>query len=70
MELVYSSLKKAKNMNVYKKEEFPDDLHYKKNVRFGDLLILADVGYMMYLKQNDSDNHFPSKNDKNTLLNS
>lgn len=55
-------------MNVYKKEEFPDDLHYKKNVRFGDLLILADVGYMMYLKQNDSDNYFSSKN--NTLLNS
>lgn len=50
MNLVYESLKKIQHINVFKRDEFPDELHYKKNPRFGDLVIVADLGYSIYLK--------------------
>ena len=54
MELVYNSLKKAKNMNVYKKGELPDELHYKNNVRHGDILLVADSGYMISVTKKEA----------------
>ena len=36
-------------MDVYKKEEIPEYLHYKNNVRIGDLLIVANLGHAIYI---------------------
>ena len=49
IDYVYTTLKKVKNIDVYKKAEIPDELFYKFNVRIGDLLIVTDIGYAVYI---------------------
>ena len=49
LEYVYKTLKQIKNIDVYKKAEIPDKLHYKLNVRMGDILIVTKVGYCVYI---------------------
>jgi predicted AlkP superfamily pyrophosphatase or phosphodiesterase len=36
-------------MDIYKKHEVPEHLHYKNNVRIGDLVIITKVGYGVYI---------------------
>ena len=36
-------------MDVYKKQDIPDNLHYKNNVRIGDLIIVTKIGYTVYI---------------------
>lgn len=61
MNLVYEKLKKISNLDVYKKSEFPQKYHYKKNIRFGDILIVAKLGYIIFEKYNDYQNNSLSK---------
>ncbi|HSI68953.1 MAG TPA: ectonucleotide pyrophosphatase/phosphodiesterase, partial [Gillisia sp.] len=47
VESTYKILKtKEANFRVYKKEEMPENLHYNYNYRIGDILLLADPGYI------------------------
>ncbi|RMZ92964.1 ectonucleotide pyrophosphatase phosphodiesterase family member 5 [Brachionus plicatilis] len=50
---VYQKLKNISNLDVYNKSEFPEKYHYKKNNRFGDILIVAKLGYIIYEKCTD-----------------
>jgi hypothetical protein len=61
LKLVYDSLKKLDNLDAYKKAEIPDNLHYKNNVRNGDILIVAKLGYIIFLNKNQSTNWIQSK---------
>ncbi len=38
------------NIQVYKKKDIPEELHYKHNVRIGDIVIITKLGYGVYLK--------------------
>jgi len=51
---VYSKLKKAVHLDVYKRNEIPDLFHYKNNKRVGDILIAAKLGYTVYLTNNST----------------
>ncbi|XP_067838667.1 glycerophosphocholine cholinephosphodiesterase ENPP6 isoform X2 [Heptranchias perlo] len=44
---VYSSLKKAKGMSVYKKDEIPDRYHYKGGKFVAPLTLLAEQGWFI-----------------------
>ncbi|XP_077991606.1 ectonucleotide pyrophosphatase/phosphodiesterase family member 7-like [Glandiceps talaboti] len=47
-ETIYESLKNAHpNITVYKKEEFPNDLHYANNVKVLPILVMADPPYVI-----------------------
>lgn len=47
VESTYKTLKaKEDNFKVYKKGEMPENWHYNNNYRIGDILILADPGYI------------------------
>lgn len=54
LESVYEKLKEIKNIKVYKKADIPDKLHYKNNVRVGDLLIVAKLGFSIFMNKNTS----------------
>jgi len=43
-------------MDVFKKEEIPEGLNYKKNVRTGHLVLIARLGYVMFLNSSESIN--------------
>jgi hypothetical protein len=45
---VYGKLKKIENAYVFLKEDIPDELHIKNNVRTGDILIIAKLGFTLY----------------------
>jgi len=49
LDFVYAKLKQIKNVNVFKRDEIPDYFNYKHNVRVGDLLVAASLGYTIYL---------------------
>ncbi|CAF0741783.1 unnamed protein product [Brachionus calyciflorus] len=51
IELVYQKFKAIKNIDVYKKDEIPESLRYKYNVRIGDMILVSHLGYAMYLKK-------------------
>lgn len=38
----------VKFLDVYLKEDIPEKYHYKRNVRVGDILIVANLGYGIY----------------------
>jgi ectonucleotide pyrophosphatase/phosphodiesterase family member 5 len=50
---VYKALKYSKHIDAYKKTEIPEQLHFKNNVRVGDIMIVAHLGYTIFFK-NDS----------------
>lgn len=43
-------------MDIYKKEDIPKTLNYRKNVRTGDLLLVARLGYVIFLNSSESIN--------------
>lgn len=49
VDYVYSVLKKVQNIDVFKKKDIPDNLHYKNNVRIGDLIVVTKIGYALYI---------------------
>jgi ectonucleotide pyrophosphatase/phosphodiesterase family protein 5 len=49
LEYVYKTLKQIQFVDVIKKSEIPDELHYKNNVRIGDLIIVSKLGYSVYI---------------------
>ena len=48
---MYTKLKEAEaietHMKVYKKEDIPDDLHYKNHYRITPIVIVADNGWLL-----------------------
>ncbi|XP_078510134.1 ectonucleotide pyrophosphatase/phosphodiesterase family member 7 [Lissotriton helveticus] len=49
LEQVYQALKKGHpNLNVYKKEELPEALHYSNNPRILPLVVFGDPGYVVH----------------------
>ena len=49
LEMVYNKLQLIENAMVYKKAEIPDSFHYKNNVRVGDILLVAKLGYQILI---------------------
>lgn len=49
VEKVYNQLKSVKNIDVYMKKDIPESLHYKNNVRIGDMIIVANLGHPIYI---------------------
>jgi len=49
LEYVYKTLSNIENIEVYKKEDIPERLHYKNNVRIGDIVIITRLGYGVYI---------------------
>lgn len=45
---VYAALKDLDHVRVWKKGDVPDYLHYGKNPRIGDIVVLPDLGYIIY----------------------
>ena len=43
--MIYEKLKSTSNLDVYIKEAIPDDLNYKNNIRIGDLIAVAKLGF-------------------------
>lgn len=55
IEYVYKTLKTIDNMEIYKKHEIPEHLHYRDNVRIGDLVTIAKIGYGVYINNGTID---------------
>lgn len=49
IEYVYKTLKNVANVDVYKKNDIPESLHYKNNVRIGNLIVVTKIGYALYI---------------------
>jgi hypothetical protein len=52
---VYDTLSKIENIVVYKKQDIPDSLNYKNNVRIGDIVLVSQPGYAIYVKKQEID---------------
>ena len=52
LELVYQNLTKVEYLDVFKKKDIPEKLHYQNNVRTGDLLLIARIGYVIFVDNN------------------
>lgn len=50
---IYAKLSNISNYNVYKKAQIPQEYHYQKNIRIGDILIVGKVGYEIILPGDD-----------------
>lgn len=48
-------MKKIESIDVYMKEEIPDELHYKNNVRIGDILLVAHINHSIYINNQTID---------------
>ena len=48
LEKVYNSLKRMPGVNVYKREEIPEEYHYKKGLFVHDILLVAKTGKHIY----------------------
>lgn len=63
---IYRALKEASDENehfkIYKKEEYPERWHYKKNLRTPPLLIMAEKGYALDDLQEDIDSFLTPNN--------
>ncbi len=46
---VFKKISTSNDLIVYKKDHVPDSLHYKNNVRIGDLVVIAKIGYQIML---------------------
>jgi hypothetical protein len=51
---VYEKLKKIEHADVYLKEDVPEELHIKNNVRSGDIMIIAKLGYLLFPSKSHS----------------
>ncbi len=57
LNLVYNELKKVNNIDIYKFDQIPNELNYGKSSRNGHLLLVAHIGFTIYLNQNQSLNN-------------
>lgn len=48
LEEIYSKLSHIPHYNIYKKEQVPDRLVYRDNVRIGPLVMFGDVGFELF----------------------
>lgn len=51
LDSVYNSLQKAEHLSVWKKDEIPPRLHYGNNDRISDLVVVADSGWSIGLRE-------------------
>lgn len=55
---IYYQLKsKAKHFKVYKRKDLPNSFHYKKSIRSGDLILIADAPYSIGISKNHFKTH-------------
>jgi hypothetical protein len=54
LEHVYSSLLKIKHLIVYKRDEIPSHLRIRNNVRVGDIMVVAKIGYTLWADSNST----------------
>lgn len=45
VERIYQQLQPAPNMTCYKKQDLPERYHYQNNVRIGDIICVAKIGW-------------------------
>jgi hypothetical protein len=45
---VWRNLTKIPNSKTYRKEEIPEQYHYKNNPRIGDLIVMLNPGYELH----------------------
>jgi hypothetical protein len=64
---VYNQLSIVNNLDVYLKKDIPDSLHYKNNIRTGDLLVVAHLGYVIFKTNAEADSAHISKVDFTNL---
>jgi predicted AlkP superfamily pyrophosphatase or phosphodiesterase len=64
LDYVYNTLKTIPNVDVYKKDELLDSFHYKNNVRIGQIVIVAHLGYVIYINNQTIDYSVNSKLNK------
>lgn len=55
LEYIYDALKMIANIKAYKKDEIPKGLNYKYNVRVGDIVIVAKIGYAVFINKQPVD---------------
>lgn len=48
IDTIYRSLNKIPNSNTYKKDQIPDQYHYKTHPHIGDLIIIMNPGYELH----------------------
>ena len=46
-EEIYNKLQNIPHLTVYRKEDIPDEFHYKHNRRIQPLLLVTDEGYSL-----------------------
>lgn len=49
IDYVHKTLSQIENIQVFKKKDIPEHLHYKKNVRIGEIVIITKIGYGVYI---------------------
>ena len=54
IDMAYESLKKIKNLKLYRRHEIPDKLNFRNNSRSGDLVLVANFGYTIHLNKPSS----------------
>ena len=52
---LYAALARIEHVDVFLKADIPPHLHYKDNVRVGDILLVAHLGYSVWLKKRPID---------------
>jgi hypothetical protein len=56
IDYVYKTLKhNVSGIDVYKRDEVPDHLRYKNNIRLGDLIIVTHIGHAVYINNQTVD---------------
>ncbi len=45
---ILERLKRIPHSETYKKEDIPNEYHYKHNPRIGDLILILDPGYELH----------------------
>jgi predicted AlkP superfamily pyrophosphatase or phosphodiesterase len=48
---VYQALKNVDHIKVWMKNDIPEYLHYGKNSRVGEVVVMPDIGYVVYDKE-------------------
>ncbi|VDD81941.1 unnamed protein product [Mesocestoides corti] len=53
IDAIYNKLKTLQNCKVYKKEEIPEEYHFKNNSRIAPIVLIPDLGWMVQSDPND-----------------
>ena len=62
LDKAYKDLKKVNNINIYKKEQIPNDWHFNNHYRIKDLLIVAKEGWTILEKEQNITTYFSKGN--------